>query len=201
MRAKRYPLEPGRNEQCLCGSGRKFKKCCAALYRLPAYGRLQAALGLSSRFGRPLRIARQRPDRRARDGGRSGTSQMLVSSVCDDSGVSGAARQLLGSGSLRKPSRGCQKGPPAHGWTWPTSLGGGRGCNTSTLERTSRRRPNSYSGSPIRLPMSSDGASASCHVLRFCPAARSAEKRSVETPVRARVNKTCATSQVRGCDA
>ena len=22
------PLKPGRNDPCLCGSGRKFKKCC-----------------------------------------------------------------------------------------------------------------------------------------------------------------------------
>lgn len=27
-----YPL-PGRNEKCLCGSGKKFKKCCETLLR------------------------------------------------------------------------------------------------------------------------------------------------------------------------
>lgn len=25
-----FPLRPGRNDACPCGSGRKFKKCCAA---------------------------------------------------------------------------------------------------------------------------------------------------------------------------
>jgi hypothetical protein len=27
MRLRKYP-KPGRNHKCLCGSGKKFKKCC-----------------------------------------------------------------------------------------------------------------------------------------------------------------------------
>ena len=33
MPARKYPQEPNRNDPCLCGSGRKFKKCCGPLYR------------------------------------------------------------------------------------------------------------------------------------------------------------------------
>jgi SEC-C motif-containing protein len=29
--------EPGRNKSCVCGSGMKFKKCCAGTYSSEAY--------------------------------------------------------------------------------------------------------------------------------------------------------------------
>jgi len=58
MPPQRYPIEPDRNDQCLCGSGRKFKKCCASVYRdLPQPSGWREAFGKGD-FDEALRLLR-----------------------------------------------------------------------------------------------------------------------------------------------